>query len=357
MNVLDIICDFFKTGVSKEDYEKLKSSLLIENQKNLVFLSRILTILLVPGIIFVYFFYGGFTPRFWIYLSLFCFLFLSFLLAHRKSKNINIHTNIQMYVFISIMIGFSIILSTIMTPNMMAVKYIAFILALPMFFTDKPIRISLYICACSIVFILCAICFDTRNILPLDIFQSLIFGTVSIITSTYLSKIKIQRLYYEKKWKTISDTDLMTGLNSRNLYEQSLNHFSEQCKKNLVCIFLDVNGLHEIDINKGYEAGDKLLKATASIFQSAFGQENTFRIGGDEFVAILPDTSITRVQEITNLVYKQTNQSGISVAMGVSSINKEDDMDVCLLIKKAAKEMSEAKRRHYQNTKYNRRSR
>lgn len=350
--MLDIINHFFRMGISEEDYEKLKINLNSKNQKNLIFLSRILTILMVPGLIFVYVFYGGLKPRFWIYLSLFVFTFLSFLLAHRESK----HTNLQIYIFISILIGYSIVLSTRMNPDMMAVKYIAFILALPMLFTDQPIRVSLYICACTAVFILCAIHFDARHILPLDIFHALIFGAVSIVTSTYLSKIKIQRLYFEKKWKTTSETDLMTGLHSRNLYEQRLNSYPKTCKKNLICVFLDVNGLHEIDIHQGYDVGDRVLQMTASIFQQALGQENTFRIGGDEFIALLPDTQKNHIQAITKHIYEQTRQSGISVSIGISNMNKED-MDIHLLTKRAAKEMSEVKRRYYQNAKIDRRSR
>ena len=97
--MLDIINHFFRMGISEEDYEKLKINLNSKNQKNLIFLSRILTILMVPGLIFVYVFYGGLKPRFWNYLSLFVFTFLSFLLAHRESK----HTNLQIYIFISIL--------------------------------------------------------------------------------------------------------------------------------------------------------------------------------------------------------------------------------------------------------------
>lgn len=216
MKLLHIVSDFFGIGISEADYGRLKGRIYKENQKNLIFLSRILCVLSVPGAMSVFFIYGGPVRKFWIYVSLFFALLVSFVLAKKGGKRTDLDTNLQMYVFISVLMGYSIVLSTIMNPDTMAVKYIAFIMTLPMFFTDRPVRISLYIAVCTAIFIASAVIYDCKDVLAVDIVHSLIFGTVSIVTSTYLTRIKIQRLYYEGKWKHISETDLMTGLNSRN---------------------------------------------------------------------------------------------------------------------------------------------
>lgn len=269
--MLKKVRNFFGTGISEEDYGKLKVKLYEENQKNLIFLSGVLSVLAIPGVIFIYYYYGIGT-HLWVYLSILLCLVLSYALARTGGKRKSTDSNLPMYVFSSILIGYSIILSTIMNSDMMAVKFIAFILALPMFFTDRPIRITAFISGWTAVFIFFAVFFDARKILVLDIVQVLIFGTVSVIASTYLTRIKIQRLYFQWKWKVISETDLMTGLNSRNRYEQEFDHFSEKCSESLCCVFLDVNGLHEVDVNQGYDAGDRMLKTTASIFRLEFGK-------------------------------------------------------------------------------------
>lgn len=354
--MFDIISSFFNIGISEEEYRKLKGRVNEDNRKNLMFLSRILSLLLIPGVVFVYFYYGGFSNHFWVYLSLQICLILSFFHARVVEKRANTNILLQIYVFNSILIGYSIVLSTIMNPDMMAVKYIAFIMVLPLFFTDRPVRISLYICACTTLFIVSAVINDARNILPLDIAQSLIFGTVGIITSTYMTRIKIQRLYFEGKWKYISETDLMTGLNSRNLYEQELSIFPRRCRKNLSCVFLDVNGLHEVDIKQGYDAGDSILKTAAEIFQRHFGQEYSYRIGGDEFVAFIPDCNENEIRKMMDRIYEEIKAAGFSVSMGMSDMKKED-IDMSALTKNAANEMSEVKRQHYQKAENDRRSR
>lgn len=356
MKLLYIVSDFFGIGISEADYGRLKGRIYQENQKNLIFLSRILCILSVPGAMSVYFIYGGPVRKFWIYVSLFFALLVSFVLAKKGGKRTDLDTNLQMYVFISVLMGYSIVLSTIINPDTMAVKYIAFIMTLPMFFTDRPMRISLYIAVCTAIFIASAVIYDCKDVLAVDIVHSLIFGTVSIVTSTYLTRMKIQRLYYEGKWKHISETDLMTGLNSRNLYEQDLAGYPERCTEKLCCVFLDVNGLHEVDINQGYDAGDRVLKTTADIFQKTFGSENTYRIGGDEFVAIIPDADESRIRELTGLVYEETTRAGFTVSIGMSFMEK-DEIQMSALTKSAAREMSEVKRQHYEKAENDRRSR
>lgn len=356
MKLLHIVSDFFGIGISEADYGRLKGRIYQENQKNLIFLSRILCVLSVPGAMSVYFICGGPVRKFWIYVSLFFALLVSFVLAKKGGKRTDLDTNLQMYVFISVLMGYSIVLSTIMNPDTMAVKYIAFIMTLPMFFTDRPVRISLYIAVVTAIFIASAVIYDCKDVLAVDIVHSLIFGTVSIVTSTYLTRIKIQRLYFEGKWRHISETDLMTGLNSRNLYEQDLAGYPERCTDNLCCVFLDVNGLHEVDINQGYDAGDRILKTTAEIFKKAFGKDNTYRIGGDEFVAFLPDAEEKQIRQLTDMVYKEINSAGFSVSMGFSIMEK-NILDMSTLTKSAAREMSEVKRQHYQKAENDRRSR
>lgn len=111
-----------------------------------------------------------------------------------------------------------------------------------------------------------------------------------------------------------------------------------------------------MDINQGYDAGDRILKTTADIFQKTFGSENTYRIGGDEFVAIIPDADEGRIRELTGLVYEETTRAGFTVSIGMSSMEK-DEIHMSALTKSAAREMSEVKRQHYEKAENDRRSR
>lgn len=365
MNFFKKESSFFGIRLSDHEYQILSKRIEKENHENLVFLSGVLSGLSVPTIFVVFFLYRTQLCS-WLYLSLMVCIFIVYFHTRfagkntgkntekNTEKNTRRNTTLEMYVFISILMGYSIVFSTIMNPNMMAVKYIAFILALPLFFTDLPVRIGSYIVGCTAVFIVSAVLHDSRGILVQDIVHACFFAALSIAISTYMSKIKIQRLYYEQKWKYISETDLMTGLNSRNLYERSLKSYADRCDRNLSCVFVDVNGLHEVDVEQGYEAGDRMLKCVAQALREQFGPEDTYRIGGDEFVAFVRDGDPAEIRQKVAEMNAQVEKEGFSVSVGVSDMRK-DEVDMKTLTTMAEKEMGDVKRHYYEQSGCDRR--
>ena len=79
--------------------------------------------------------------------------------------------------------------------------------------------------------------------------------------------------------------DSLTGLLNRNCFEQKIENLDKNEYRNVACVYIDANGLHNINNRFGHEAGDNMLKAVAQALQSKFGSDKTYRIGGDEFVA------------------------------------------------------------------------
>lgn len=78
--------------------------------------------------------------------------------------------------------------------------------------------------------------------------------------------------------------DSLTGLLNRNCFEQTIENLDKNEYRNVACVYIDANGLHNINNRFGHEAGDNMLKAIAQALQSKFGSDKTYRIGGDEFV-------------------------------------------------------------------------
>ena len=74
-----------------------------------------------------------------------------------------------------------------------------------------------------------------------------------------------------------ANIDVLTGLPNRNRYEaylKSLNGSSER----LMCLFIDVNGLHELNNTKGHFAGDQMLRFIADTLKVLFSSEHIYRI-------------------------------------------------------------------------------
>ena len=57
--------------------------------------------------------------------------------------------------------------------------------------------------------------------------------------------------------------DKLTGLKNRNSYQSALESYENNTDSNFFCIYVDADGLHDINNQYGHEAGDNLLKTVA----------------------------------------------------------------------------------------------
>ena len=147
--------------------------------------------------------------------------------------------------------------------------------------------------------------------------------------------------------RRLSETDLLTGLCNRNSYQQKLETFSSMCNQVLSCVYIDVNGLHEMNNMRGHTAGDKMLQFVGKILQREFGERNSFRIGGDEFVALVTGEKEEVIQAKIDRVQVLIEEESYHVSIGYSAGNTSET-DISLLISTAEKRMYEAKQLFYQ---------
>jgi len=177
------------------------------------------------------------------------------------------------------------------------------------------------------------------------------FGTIMFS----VTKKGIENLRDQIQIIHMSETDSLTGLLNRNSYETNLSTYSATCKVSIACIYADVNGLHELNNRFGHKAGDKMLQAVADVLKEQFGTKDTFRIGGDEFLAFVKDIEQTEVEEMVSRIREANLRLGYQVSIGVAIGLVFDDMN--RLVKTAEKRMFEDKNHFYTNEGKNRRKR
>ncbi len=142
-----------------------------------------------------------------------------------------------------------------------------------------------------------------------------------------------------------ANIDVLTGLQNRNRYEAYIDSI-DGTEKGLVCIYIDVNGLHEINNSKGHYAGDKMLRFIADTLKVHFHTEYIYRIGGDEFVVFLSDMTQQQVNEHLEDFSEALERNDYHAAVGTSVCGSDMSMDE--VIKDAEKNMYEAKQRYYE---------
>lgn len=106
---------------------------------------------------------------------------------------------------------------------------------------------------------------------------------------------------------------------------------------------LDLNGLKEINDQKGHDAGDKFIVQTAQTLKSVFGKRHVYRFGGDEFIAVLPNITHPAFQK---LLETAKSQLGATASLG-TTISGTKDTDFESLLKAADAEMYENKKQYY----------
>lgn len=344
-------------GVDKEEYSKLLPGIRKENEVLLKLFSLLAApmffILAVVSMIS-----GGFatvnSPTYLISGIVMLLIYLCAVFIVPKYPKITITL---VYVFEIVLYTFGIHIS-MLHADKPAVSAVAFLLVSPLLFYDRPIRLSALLAAVIASFCAMVLYFKQPNVAETDVWNMITFGIVAIAATVFIMSIKIRSLSQSRQIEYMSQTDLLTGVKNRNYFEKQLSVYPELCRSNIICIYGDANGLHEMNNTEGHQAGDKMLREIASSIQQRFGQEHTYRIGGDEFAAFEVDGDPEKVLPDVERITEELNKKGYGVSFGISVRNKsESDMDIQELIKEAERNMFSAKQNFYSRSKNDRKKR
>ena len=168
---------------------------------------------------------------------------------------------------------------------------------------------------------------------------------------------------YQQKIEQQANNDFLTGLYNRMCCERDLVHYIDEAKQvdqQGALVYLDLDDFKHINDGLGHQYGDVLLKAISHSLQRIDGIENTcYRMGGDEFVIIIPASSYSRfadiIEEIRIIFNKPWFLKGAdyycTTSMGIVTFPDEGET-VQDLIKKADIAMYEAKKKGKNRTAY-----
>ncbi len=111
-----------------------------------------------------------------------------------------------------------------------------------------------------------------------------------------------------------SKKDFLTGLLNRQSFMREIKNHKD---KIAALISMDLNGLKAINDTKGHSAGDDAIIQSAKSFMFIKDcKYKVYRVGGDEFNAIVYDASEAEVKELINKMKNNVINSGYSVSFG-----------------------------------------
>lgn len=183
-----------------------------------------------------------------------------------------------------------------------------------------------------------------------NLVNSIIFSVVGMFSSMYLMRVKCERFLYEAKSKKLLEIDAMTSLYNRYSFNLEIERIKQVKESVTICSF-DLNGLKVTNDSLGHLAGDELIVACAQCIKDVFGQYgNVFRVGGDEFVAILNGVGIDEKNLLRDLedrcrAWKGIYINGFTVSCGIAK--SETDIPLEEAIKMSDILMYENKKRYH----------
>ena len=170
----------------------------------------------------------------------------------------------------------------------------------------------------------------------------------------FFIKTAMAREKEKAKLKNLSYVDSLT-------YAQNRNHFNEYIEQNrnkelhfLGVIYLDLNGLKEVNDKMGHIAGDTLIITASYVLQEIF-LDNSYRVGGDEFVVIEQDVSELLFFDQYSKLLNRMKELEISVATGC--VWKEACINLSEILQEADQKMYEDKKHYYSLVENDRRKR
>lgn len=302
-------------GATPEEFAQIQQEMHLYNYNRLVaFLAISIIFLLISAV------YAVFSvvlapnlPAYLIVLGISCLLLPITLYVGRRSRA---GLQICLFLFLSSLYSLSIYLSTVTSPGGPATAFIAFLLTLPTLFIMPPLENMCSVVIWDMLFFLFVSASKDARIIQIDMLNGIIYGCISIIASTYVMHMMMQNFITHARLRYVAENDQTTGLRNRNAFEREQNDIPGRCRRTLSCVYMDINGLHELNNAMGHQAGDIMLREVADELKKQFGDELTYRMGGDEYVAFAPDLSEDRLHEKVRTFSLAIEQKDYHAALG-----------------------------------------
>ena len=174
---------------------------------------------------------------------------------------------------------------------------------------------------------------DSRSQILFTFVAVLLLAAVLFIQLRKMSKAMLdEEKETSRTFQTMANTDSMTGLLNKHAYsekESIINKkIAEGSIEKLGVVVADINGLKDVNDQKGHAAGDKLIKDASRLICEYLKPGKVFRIGGDEFTVIIEENGFDSMEraigELDRKIEDNIKTDEVVVSIGYSVLTDGD---------------------------------
>jgi diguanylate cyclase (GGDEF)-like protein len=142
---------------------------------------------------------------------------------------------------------------------------------------------------------------DAARTIASDVLLWWALGVITLALMTYVRAQRVRLRADEEAAQELARADALTGLGNRLAFDEALTAEmarSARAGSTMSVVILDIDGFKHLNDRFGHLEGDRCLRNLAEIIREATrGGDRGFRWGGDEFIALLPDTTYAGAED------------------------------------------------------------
>ena len=243
----------------------------------------------------------------------------------------------------------SILLGSFWDPDHQAITFFIFLMAMPMFVLDRPIRVMLVMAGWVALFLLACFIVKTPAIFERDLLHTFEFFLAALAAANVVIQVRMVALMRLEQVHNL-ETDLHEYETNQLTDLPSMSHFVARADDMLTTIvkldfspaigFITLPQIKSFNSEFGYVQGDELIRRTADLLRAAFPDRLLCNITGSQFSVLCYESEIDDAMRAVNAGLKGFKEGYTVVCKAGFAQYVEGESSISLLDKARVAERS-----------------
>jgi len=183
-------------------------------------------------------------------------------------------------------------------------------------------------------------------------------GKVSMINrmATFIKATTEELEEANRKLQEMAVKDALTGVWNKTAYLEKIKEIGKSSGNAFAVAIFDMNGLKGINDTFGHECGDRAICDAVKVLKDVFGMDSLYRIGGDEFIAVIDQADHEKMAAFFSLLDQKIGeinrqehdyQRPLSLSKGFAVFTPESDHEYMDTFRRADELMYNDKAEYY----------